>query len=91
MATADTVLAQPQGIAGVRAKVRELRLPWVPIVILSIILFMAIFANLLAPHNPKKNNILNRLSPPAADLSNPLGTDNLGKDVLSRCHGCCLR
>jgi len=64
--------------------VRELRLPWIPIVILTIIVVLAIGANLISPHDPTRNNILIRLMPPFKDLSHPLGTDVLGKDVLSR-------
>ena len=84
MATADTVLAQPSGAASTWKKIQELRLPWIPIVILSGILILAIFAPLLAPADPKKNDITNRLSPPFQTSENILGTDGLGKDVLSR-------
>lgn len=84
MATADTVLAQPSGAASTWKKIQELRLPWIPIVILSGILILAIFAPLLAPADPKKNDITNRLNPPFQTSENILGTDGLGKDVLSR-------
>lgn len=84
MATADTVLAQPSGATSTWKKIQELRLPWIPIVILSGILFLAIFAPLLAPADPKKNDITNRLNPPFQTSENILGTDGLGKDVLSR-------
>lgn len=84
MATADTVLAQPDSASSTWGKIRELKLPWIPMVILSTIVFLAIFAPLLAPADPKKNNILNRLNPPFETSENILGTDGLGKDVLSR-------
>lgn len=84
MATADTVLAQPDSASSTWEKIRELKLPWIPMVILSTIVFLAIFAPLLAPADPKKNNILNRLNPPFETSENILGTDGLGKDVLSR-------
>lgn len=84
MATADTVLAQPSGAASTWKKIQELRLPWIPIVILLGILILAIFAPLLAPADPKKNDITNRLNPPFQTSENILGTDGLGKDVLSR-------
>jgi peptide/nickel transport system permease protein len=84
VATADTVLAQPSGTSSTWKKIKDLRLPWFPIVILSFIVFMAIFAPLLAPHNPKKNDIMQRLNPPFVTTENFLGTDGLGKDVLSR-------
>ena len=84
MATADTVLAQPSGALSTWKKIHELRLPWIPIFILSSIVFLAIFAPLLAPADPKKNDIMQRLNPPFQTSENILGTDGLGKDVLSR-------
>ncbi|MBM3623704.1 MAG: hypothetical protein FJX20_23805, partial [Alphaproteobacteria bacterium] len=38
-----------RGGAGVR---RTARVPWIPIVIISVIVVMAVFAPLLAPHSP---------------------------------------
>ena len=43
---------------------------------------LAVFAPYVAPYNPDKINLKNRLSPPTVD--NLLGTDALGRDVLSR-------
>jgi len=48
----------------------------------------AIFADYLAPHDPGEQNLLSILTPPiwqiGADPNYPLGTDSLGRDVLSR-------
>jgi peptide/nickel transport system permease protein len=48
----------------------------------------AAFAGFLAPHDPAEQNLLSILTPPAwapgGDPSFPLGTDSLGRDVLSR-------
>jgi len=48
----------------------------------------AIFAGFLSPHDPDEQNLLSILTPPAwatgGDPSYPLGTDSLGRDVLSR-------
>jgi peptide/nickel transport system permease protein len=48
----------------------------------------AIFAGFIAPHDPAEQNLLSTLAPPAwsagGDPSFPLGTDSLGRDVLSR-------
>jgi peptide/nickel transport system permease protein len=52
------------------------------IVILALIL-MAIFAPYLAPQDPYKGMALRRLRPPGTD-GYPLGTDELGRDMLSR-------
>lgn len=56
-----------------------------------IVLFVVIcslFASFLAPHDPAATNVSARLLPPAwmegGDSSFPLGTDNLGRDILSR-------
>lgn len=58
------------------------RLSWFGLVLLAVILLAAIFAPLLAPHDPMEQNILARLEPPSADFW--LGTDSYGRDVLSR-------
>lgn len=48
----------------------------------------ATFAGVLAPHDPAEQNLLAILNPPAwasgGDANFPLGTDSLGRDVLSR-------
>jgi peptide/nickel transport system permease protein len=58
------------------------------LVIVVIILLGAIFAPQLAPHDPNEQNLLTALLPPAwlqgGDPVFPLGTDSLGRCVLSR-------
>ena len=48
----------------------------------------AIFAGSLAPHDPGEQNLLSIITPPiwqaGGDPNFPLGTDSLGRDVLSR-------
>ena len=46
-------------------------------------LFCGIFADLLAPYGMNQINPINRLKPPSWAF--PFGTDNLGRDMLSRC------
>ncbi|HEX2889711.1 ABC transporter permease [Vineibacter terrae] len=46
-------------------------------------LICGIFADLLAPYGMNQISPLNRLKPPS--LQFPFGTDNLGRDVFSRC------
>ncbi len=65
-------------------RVRDARLPWIPISILLVIVFCAIFANLISPHDPRENNVRNKLQAPFASSDHVLGTDRLGKDMLSR-------
>lgn len=49
---------------------------------------MAVFAPVLAPYDPNKIDTANMLNPPfwlsGGDVSHILGTDNLGRDILSR-------
>ncbi len=60
----------------------------VGLAIVFAVLVCAVFAPLLAPHDPGEQDLLNILLPPAwADGGNavfPLGTDSLGRCVLSR-------
>jgi len=46
------------------------------------LIFCAIFAEILAPHNPAKMGTGGRFLPPSGDF--PLGTDEFGRDMLSR-------
>ncbi|MEI2697461.1 MAG: ABC transporter permease [Microthrixaceae bacterium] len=50
--------------------------------ILVLYVFVAVFAPVLAPQNPLKQDTLNRLASPSG--GHLLGTDELGRDVLSR-------
>ena len=56
--------------------------------LLLAMLFIAIFAPLLAPHDPYTQDLANRTVPPfwyaKGSWLHPLGTDQLGRDYLSR-------
>src|SRR5216684_6041841 len=62
--------------------------PMIPLVILVGIAFVAVFANQLAPHNPEIGALTARFRPPFLETGGSakylLGTDQLGRDVLSR-------
>ncbi len=73
--------------------------PILPLSVLIIVLVLpAVFATQLAPHDPIVNEITERLTPPfwvdakvvggldqpAGSWNHPLGTDKLGRDILSR-------
>lgn len=57
-------------------------------VVIVLLVSMAVFAPLLAPYDPAAQDIMSRLMPPAwltgGSWAHPLGTDNLGRDILSR-------
>lgn len=52
-------------------------------IIFLLFLFCGIFADFLAPYGMNQISPLNRLKPPS--WQHPFGTDNLGRDMLSRC------
>jgi peptide/nickel transport system permease protein len=56
--------------------------------VIAVALLVAIFAPALAPADPVKNRLVDRLTPPmwaqGGSAAHPLGTDTLGRDVLSR-------
>jgi peptide/nickel transport system permease protein len=62
--------------------------PLIPALILGCIALVAIFANVLAPHNPEIGSLTARFKPPfwqtGGSTKYLLGTDQLGRDVLSR-------
>jgi peptide/nickel transport system permease protein len=72
------------------AIVRSLQSPRVVIALCMIlcIVFCAVFANRIAPNDPGDQNLLSILTPPfwveGSDPAFLLGTDSLGRDVLSR-------
>lgn len=52
------------------------------LVLCAIVVFAALFAPWLAPYDPNAQSILDRLAPPGAQYL--LGTDQFGRDILSR-------
>src|SRR5262245_4394995 len=70
---------------GLRALARALaghRLALVGLVVVVAVTLMAVLAPLLAPYDPYKQNLYQVLQPPSA--AHWLGTDNVGRDLLSR-------
>lgn len=65
-------------------RARQLRLPWLLIGIISVWLICAIFAPLLAPHDPMEINLMDARMAPFDSSTYPLGTDIMGRDMLSR-------
>lgn len=58
------------------------KLALVGVVLLIILVGMAILAPVIAPHDPNRISLINRLASPG--LENWLGTDETGRDVFSR-------
>jgi peptide/nickel transport system permease protein len=62
--------------------------PLIPVIILGALIFVAVFANVLAPHDPEVGSLGERFRPPVWQQGGSekflLGTDHLGRDVLSR-------
>ena len=84
---AETVLLPPR-IRRRRIAIRLGDFPVIPTLILVVIGLVAIFANVLAPHNPEVGSLVARFKPPfwqtGGSTKYLLGTDQLGRDVLSR-------
>ncbi|MGJ4922755.1 MULTISPECIES: ABC transporter permease [unclassified Bradyrhizobium] len=55
---------------------------WLGALLLALIIVVAVLAPVIAPHDPLEQNIVARLEPPSAEFL--FGTDNYGRDVLSR-------
>ncbi len=70
-----------------RRSLLQARLAVAGLVILVLVTLCAVFAEQLAPYDPNDVAPVNRLKPPGllgGDPRFPLGTDGLGRDVLSR-------
>ena len=70
------------------ASFRSEGFPLIPMSILGGLLFVALFANVLAPHDPEVGSLGERFRPPFWQQGGSekfiLGSDHLGRDVLSR-------
>ena len=75
-------------VAGRLAAFRTAGFPTVPTAIILTLAFLAVFANVLAPHDPEVGSLGDRFKPPAWQAGSIeghfLGTDHLGRDVFSR-------
>ena len=61
---------------------RRNRIALLGLVIVGVMISLALFADVVAPHNPIEPHYTERLHPPSARF--PLGTDELGRDIFSR-------
>jgi peptide/nickel transport system permease protein len=78
-------VAVPVRVGSRRDVVRSLlhdRTAVLGLAIVSLLVFGAVFAPLLAHHDPDHVDVLRKFLPPSRSF--PLGTDNLGRDVFAR-------
>ncbi|MEK7814523.1 MAG: ABC transporter permease [Chloroflexota bacterium] len=68
----------------VQRRTSSLRLPWISLFIVGTLVICAAFAPLLAPSDPTRMNMLDAKLAPGDTLSHLLGTDVMGRDMLSR-------
>lgn len=62
-------------------------LRWWPVALIALFVLAAVFAPLLAPYDPNSQNLIGRLKPPGTTsraFHYWLGSDELGRDLLSR-------
>ena len=88
MAVADHPVLQPRRGVLVRYRLSETANLWIGGSVIATVIFVAIFAPLLAPYSPYEQDLSLRLVPPVflqgGTWAHPLGMDNLGRDYLSR-------
>ncbi len=89
VATGDTFAAQSFELTRWRKVASVLqRVPIFPLLILATLIFAAVAADFLAPHNPEVGNLRYRYRPPVwqdkGSWEYILGTDHMGRDILSR-------
>lgn len=81
MAAASPALVRRRSIFR-RVQRRGGLLFWSGVFVLALLIVMAVFAPLLAPHDPEAIDLSNALAGATGD--HPLGTDQSGRDILSR-------
>ena len=64
------------------------RWPLIPLTLLLLVVFAGVMAPWIAPEDPRKGNLRARMVPPVwlegGSMEHVLGTDHLGRDILSR-------
>lgn len=82
---ASVAVAQPKGFL---AELWQDKAGFFGLVFLLVLVIVAVGAPLVAPYDPTSQNLVERLQPPlgseGGSSAHLLGTDNLGRDVLSR-------
>ncbi|MBR0671099.1 ABC transporter permease [Neoroseomonas soli] len=79
-----TAVASESQAGRIWTRFRQHRLALAGGLVVALLLASALFAPLLAPQDPTLLDTALRFRPPFADWALPLGTDELGRDTLSR-------
>jgi peptide/nickel transport system permease protein len=84
----DSALPTPLPLPRSRIRRRLGGMPWVSLLVLGAVLLAALLGEALSPWDPNEIDLGAAFQPPAwavgGDLAHPLGTDNLGRDILGR-------
>lgn len=71
-----------------RFRLRGMILPSILLTVVIVLIAAAILAPYISPSDPQQQDLVHRLTPPAwlnkGSWDHPLGTDSLGRDILSR-------
>ena len=79
---AQTAVTEVGRISRLQKRFSEIRLPWIPILILAILLVCSVFASQLAPHDPTDKDVINSRIGPGQTSEYPLGTDILSRLIF---------
>jgi peptide/nickel transport system permease protein len=85
MANVDVITTNPQHVSELRRTFKVMFSRWVVIlgtVIIIALILVALLAPFLAPYEPNEQHLTKIRMPPGSEFK--LGTDDLGRDVLSR-------
>ena len=80
----QTAVTEASRLGQLQKRISGTKLPWIPIVILAVLLVCAALAPQLSPHDPTDKNVIDSRIAPFETSDYPLGTDILGRDMLSR-------
>jgi peptide/nickel transport system permease protein len=82
-----TLRRRPGRLRQAGTSLRRSPVGMIGVAIISVVLFCAVFGPVIAPHDPVQHNLRARFEPPGFSDDNGtywLGTDQLGRDILSR-------
>lgn len=85
MTTTAAAPAAPKSYSTLQIALRKLRrhkAAMISLVFIVVMVLVAVFAPLIAPHDPNTQDLAGVYGPPSASF--PLGQDDLGRDLLSR-------